>query len=247
MDKEIWKINSLTHNLPCPHCKVGILEPKKETFKSLKTKETVELEKEYRGQYPWSNFYFAGLLKCNSCGDIVTTCGLFTKDFQDIDVVEDEKTGELKLSEPDKYFYPKYFYPNLKIFNIPPTTPDKIIDCLNESFALYWSDISASINKARIAIEYLLDSQNISRFDIKKTGKKNRKKHRRSYKLSLHQRINSFKKKNNELGDYLLNVKDIGNTASHSTELKDSDLLLKIYETIEYVLINLYRKPEKIE
>ncbi|MBA7531331.1 hypothetical protein ES705_23543 [subsurface metagenome] len=247
MEKQIWKAASLTKKLPCPYCSIGLLKPINGSFKSIKTKETLELEIEFRGQYPWTDFYFAGILKCNDCGDIVTTCGSWTEDRQGVDITEDPQTGELKLSEPEKYFYPKYFYPNLKIFKIPGQTPDKVKDCLNQSFALYWGDVSSSINKVRTAVEYIMDSQGIPRFEIKFTVKKNRKPHRREKRLTLHQRINRFKTKKSELGDYIFNLKELGNVASHTNNLNDTDLLLNIYETLEFVLINMYNKPDKID
>jgi len=246
MEFKYWKNISSLDNLPCPHCLHGKLVPLPNSFISNKTKESVELEIEYRGQYPWTEYYFAGILKCNICKEIVTTCGEWAEDRQGIDIIEDVETGVIGLSDPEKYYKPKYFHPNLQIFKIPENTPVNVMSCLNKSFALFWSDISGAINKIRIAIEYLLDERKIDRIKIVKTGKKGRKPHRREVRLSLEQRINLFKIKNKEIGSYLLNIKEIGNKATHTIEIEDRDLLLKVYETIEYVLISMYNKPEEI-
>jgi len=247
MEKDFWKTTSLTKILPCPYCSVGLLKPIEDSFKSYKTKESLKLEIEYRGQYPYTDFHFVGILKCNNCEDIVTTCGSWTEDRQGIDIIEDSKTGVLTLSEPDKFFFPKYFYPNLKLFKIPSKTPEKVKECINQSFALYWSDRSSCLNKIRIAIEYLLDNHGISRFEINRTGRERINLHKKQVSLSLHKRINLFKTNNEELGDYLLKLKDLGNSASHTNKIDNVDIILNAYETLEYILNNLYNKPEMIK
>jgi hypothetical protein len=248
MEKDFWKTTSLTKILPCPHCSVGLLKPIENSFQSHKTKASLQLEIESRGQYPSTDFHFAGILKCNNCGDIVTTCGSWTEDRQGIDIVEDPKTGVLTLSEPDKFFFPKYFYPNLKLFKIPTNTPEKVKECINESFALYWSDKSSCLNKIRVALEYLLDNQKIESIAIVNSGKKYQKPiHKHQKRMSLHERIDRFSKKNKELGKYLVALKKLGNEASHSNTIDNVEIILNAYETLEYVLNNLYNKPEIIK
>jgi hypothetical protein len=245
MEKEFWRNSISKKKFLCPNCNVGLLSPVSDGFYSIRTKESIQLEIETRGQYPWTEFLCSGILKCNSCNEVVSTCGSWTEDRQGIELIENPKTGQLKLSEPDKYFYPKYFHPVLKFFPIPQETPVKINDCLIKSFALYWSDIPSALNKLRIAVEYLLDDMKISRLKIMNNGKRNRKPHRKEVRLSLEQRINLFKRGNHELGNYLINLKEVGNVASHSIEINDSTLLLNAFEIMEFVLISIYKKPSQ--
>lgn len=67
-------------------------------------------------------------------------------------------------------------------------------------------------------------------------------KHKRKV-LSLHRRIEEYKRINTEIADYLLAIKWIGNEGSHTRKLGKIDIL-ETYELLEFSLDKLFDNKE---
>lgn len=201
---------------PCPTCNVGILlPPSKEGF--LKSETIASREMMYG--VSMSEYVFSIHLVCNHCKDIVAASGYMTEQ-EDI-----EEVGGIYTT-----IQPITFFPAPKIIDIPPSCPKTVTKKLNESFGLYWIDISSCANKIRISIETLLNELNV--ITTKKTKKG-------IQTLTLHKRIEEFEKQKPEVAGFLLSIKWIGNAGSHLSEVTKNDVL-NAYELLEYSLDSLY-------
>lgn len=233
MDKQLWlKSEFDKKNIPdwtCPHCAKSILK-----IRSFESDETA-LSKEWQSHEDWEpefiRFSFSGSLICPTCEEFVSFLGngwleLYNRyDYQ----------TERYMEEGKACYAPKYFYPALVLFEIPDKCPEKIREIISESFALYWSDLASCANKIRVSLEILMDE-----FRVKKTYI-NRNRNRK--RLSLHQRIEEFKKLKKDVAEFLLAIKWIGNTGSHIGELNKMDIL-ETYEMLELALNKLYDNNE---
>ena len=122
---------------------------------------------------------------------------------------------------------PIYFYPNLKFFNIPNGTPEDVVDEVNKSFALFFSDPSSAVSHIRISLEYLLNNLTIKRYI--NTGKG------RKY-LALHNRIDLLPKRYDHVKELFLAVKWIGNAGSHSNKEVGKNNVFDCYELMSELL-----------
>ncbi len=217
-NRKIWLNWSVKK--PCPTCKSGTLDiPNKESI--LKNETATSLEMNSYGGYYYSDYIFSMHLKCNNCPETIAVTGLRNEE----NYPSDEETG-LKFRVT-----PISFYPPLKIIEIPDSCPTSIKKVLNESFGLYWLDISSCANKIRIATEVLLNELKVH---DSKGGKK----------LSLHKRLEEFKKTNPDTSELLLAIKWIGNAGSHFSDLNSNDVL-DAYELFEFAIEKLYNDREK--
>ena len=167
---------------------------------------------------------------CNKCLEFVAFLGNGDKAEY-----EDYIDGEYAYIS-QSYFYPKYFYPYLQLFEVNENCPKEINKVVNDSFALYWNDLSSCANKIRIALELLMNY-----FKIDKTYKTKENKRKR---LSLHQRIVMFKSKKPQVTEFLLAIKWIGNSGSHVGSLDNKDIL-ETYELLELSLNKLFDNTEE--
>ena len=120
--------------------------------------------------------------------------------------------------------------------------PADIKDEVRAASSLYWSDVSASANRIRTAVEKILDHKKIKRSKKIQSGK-NAGKNRR---LSLHERIELFKQKDSDLAATMLAIKWLGNAGSHTSDLNEKDLL-DAFELLEHVIEELFvEKLKKI-
>lgn len=236
---ESWEKRNFTKTDPpqyqCPKCQIGFLKIEEIVLK--KTEGGKELE---RIRYPYGiEHLMAGVFKCRkeSCGEIVSFSGLCTKDIH----VQQEVDGEMVEFEADMY-EPKYFYPNLKLFELPKEVSAEVEEQINLSFSHFFNDLSSSANKVRTAIEFILDDVKAPKFKFKiKAGNK-----KRVYFRTLHGRIVNYKTKRRKVSDLLLAIKFIGNEGSHvgKVELKD---ILDAYELLYQVIDIIYvKKQQKI-
>ena len=223
----------------CPECKIGIL-------RNTKLHKVISKKPPLFHEYNWmeeEEYYrdgkehiFASVLKCsnNSCQQVVSMIGKFIEGYQDC-VEETGLTGRFSS------YFPKYFYPNLKIFDYPENLPIQLEEEINNSFALYYSDTNGSANKIRRAIELIVTNLGAPKFSLnKKTKRKNRKP------LVLHERIVKLGKRKKRTSTMLLGLKIIGNEGSHFNELEimNNDIL-EAYEVLEYILNKEFTNKEQ--
>jgi len=204
---------------PCPSCESGLLlpPPDKEVLKS-ETNYSKEINS--YGSYYDSEYIFSAHLKCSNCKETVAVSGQLSKE---------NYPSDLSIGI-QKSINPVSFYPPPKIINIPKSCPDSVKALLNNSFSLYWLDISSCANKIRISIEVLLNELKVNK--TKQVGSKRKK-------MNLHERILLFKITNDKVADYLLAIKWIGNAGSHYSGITKENLL-DAYELLEYSLELLY-------
>ena len=167
-----------------------------------------------------------GECRCNNrdCQEYVYFIGSYVTERNDFD---DPPSFHQK-------FIIKFFFPAVPLIKIPPATPGDVASLLKRSFAVAFTDQSASGNLLRSAIETLLTKHRIPRFEVSKGERR---------WLSLHQRLNRLTPRFHCHRDALLAIKWIGNAASHS-DLSVEALRLA-FEIVEGVLDELYGTRRK--
>lgn len=148
----------------------------------------------------------------------------------------DERTEEYDEGITDA-FRVNFFLPPLHLFQINIHCPEDIREEILSAFSLYWSDASSCANKIRVALELIMNQQGIRKILI------NKKKER--IKLSLHKRLELFSEKLPEIANYLMAIKWIGNSGSHTGELTKEDLL-DAFQLLEYSIEKLYDNKTKL-
>jgi hypothetical protein len=215
---------------PCPCCGTRLVVVQG----TLHERETAESEKS-KNHEAWeprlTDGRFSCLMKCPSCKNPSAVAGTYTAE-EDYD---DTGPGEPTMV-PTHTYKPTFFSDAPHIINVPVEVPDPIVDELNTSFKLFWVSPEACANSIRSAVEQLL-----THFRVHCT-KRNPKGER--VFLSLHARIELFRRTNSKLADALMAVKWIGNAGSHSQRLRREDLL-DGYELMEHVLDELFVQRHK--
>ena len=217
----------------CPTCGKGLLKVKADAFHSEQTRASRRARSSGDWEPEWIKYVYSCLLECNytACEEIVSCSGVgsVTRDMG-----YDDK-GE--FYEDFRTFYsPKYFYPNLKIFNYPKKLPDEVTDELENSFSLFFCDPPSSANHIRMALENLLNHMNIKKYCYQNGKRKN---------LNLHGRIDSLPNKYHDIQDLFMAVKWLGNAGSHSGNTVSADDVLDAYELMEKLLTEVFDEPSK--
>ncbi len=219
--RNLW--HSLKPDKPCPTCEIGILrKPNNETFLKNETASSDELSSL---GYQSSEYIISSHFKCSNCKEIVAFVGILYEE----NYPSNEDIGIQSSIKPIS------FYPAPKIIKIPKSCPQNITKLLEESFSLYWIDLSSCANKIRISIEVLLDELNIH-----KTATFNNK----IKQLTLHERLLLFEKQNNENTKLLMATKWIGNAGSHTSEITKDDIL-DAYELLQFYLERKFNDKEE--
>jgi hypothetical protein len=200
---------------PCPTCKLGSLLPVDKSLASYETKRSREARDNEDWTPEWREELATLALRCarSNCGEYVLVSGyLGNKQVEGFETFVPE-------------FRPLHVQPSPELFDLPPACPVKIADELRRAFSLFWLDAPAAANSVRSAVERLLDH-----LRVPKTAPGSNKR-----RLSLHSRIERYRKGNPELGEALMAVKWIGNEGSHRGELDRPDLIVA-FEMLSYVL-----------
>ncbi len=210
-----WKVRK-----PCPTCDIGTLNiPNKDKILQSETAESLEMNS-YGGHYH-SDYVFSMHLKCNNCGEIVVASGLKSEE----NYPSDEEVGI------QRSITAMSFIPPPKIIEIPKSCPNSVKKILNDSFGLYWMDISSCANKIRIGIEVLLNELGVKQTKGNTT-------------LTLHKRLKEFEKSEPKIAGFLLSIKWIGNAGSHFSNINKDDVL-NAYELLEFALDKIYDDREQ--
>ncbi len=215
----------------CPACKKSFLTFVPNGIKEFETAESLER----RNDFDWSETEiketFIGILKCNNvkCEQIYTITG---------DACMDVVCEENEISENTEYkyfrkYYPVNINPPLHIFELPFDTPIDVEIEILTAFKLFWTDKPSCGNQIRKVVEAIMDDKR-----VQKTKLANRKE-----KLSLHQRINKFKEKNEDIAETLLAIKWIGNSGSHLGNF-DTEEILDGLELLDEAINNLYNRDK---
>lgn len=202
INRQIWDKADI-NNIPCPHCNKSL------EYKELMIKETERGEYMQDCNCGQNEYIFTGELSC-TCGNHFFVYG-------------DKDTQECQEGTVEKHQI-KGIYPTLNLFKLPNSCPQSVKEELIKSFALYWIDLKACANKIRIAIEVLLDEQNIPKANI------------------LNSRLKEYP--DETIKSDLFAIKLIGNTGSHADILTKDDIL-DAYEIMHKVLDELFEKSEE--
>lgn len=218
----------------CPTCSNGYLVIEENTFSSRETAISQKGHSHYEWEPEWVSLVYNCMLKCsnNNCGEQVTSSG---HGFLDIDIEEDENGRPQQTF--GNHFEPYYFYPPLKIIDIPQNVPDDIANQLNKSFEFFFSSPSASVNHARSALELILNYLKVPKTTINNRNKR--------IKINLHNRIDKLAKQHFSLKELLLAIKWIGNEGSHPEKSLTKDDVIDLYEILEHVLSELFDNKSK--
>ncbi|CAF3227095.1 unnamed protein product [Rotaria sp. Silwood2] len=226
ISRDFFKRNLFTNKKPlsfsCPTCYNGHFRVAAENITIRQTADEIKARNRVEiSNINYEMFRFVTIPACDSCGEVVTISG--TAVFY----------NELNYRANSGYsgaqyivFTPMYFYPPVNPFIISAHCPENIKACILKAFSHYWNDLSSSANRIRTAVELIMDQQGID-----KAG-------------TLHNRIESYKKINFNLGNQLMALKWIGNVGSHETIITQDDLL-NGFELLESIIEELYERPNR--
>lgn len=241
IDRKIYKFHFTKDNPPqweCPSCNKGILKVKKNSFSYNELKKSLDAH----GTEGWEperiEYIYSCQLICTNpaCKDTIANVGTGSVDFEP---VFDEDGQPVRIEYYD-FFQPKYFLPHLNIFKITKNAPKIINSPIEESFKLFFTSPSSSANHLRIALEKLLDSLKVKKFETK-NGKR--------LLINLHKRIDLLPAKYSKHKDLFFAIKWLGNSGSHSNNIRIDDVMdaYDIFENIlEEIFDNRTEKTKKI-
>jgi hypothetical protein len=229
--KNLWKKKfKYWPTWPCPTCFSVAVSLEKNTLKSIETGPSARQHGEDYWNPEMITERFTAILKCRnpSCGEVFSVCGN-SEIEQDFSY---DHEGQTQI-DYQSVFEPQFFNPPLPVFAIPLNCPDEVSLQLTSAFSLIWHDLESCANRMRSGVEALLDDRSVSKTTL--TAKKKR------VPLTLHSRIELFKKKQPEAAEFLMAIKWIGNYGSHkSTKTMSVDDLLNGFEFFEAALDLLY-------
>ena len=210
----------------CPTCGKASLGLNSEELHVHYSGETANLRASDDFDADWVKYRFSAVLRCSNrrCNEVVTMVG---DGHVEQEHLPNEK-GQWESAYRD-CLQPSFFEPCLIPISIPENTPADVRTSLDQSFSLIFANRDAAANQLRVALEVLLDEQDVKARDTK------------GELLRLGVRI-----KDHLQGD-LLKYKDrlsaiqwIGNDGSHGNGAITVRDLLAGLELIESVLIALY-------
>lgn len=216
---------------PCPTCGKGVLVGKKDSFLFSESKLSASMHGHDDWEPEWIDYEYSCQFTCSNpaCGENIASIGIGSVDWEnDVD-----DALSVPVQKYFDWFRPKYFIPNLNIFNIPGKTPDSIRSEIINSFKLFFADPSSAANHLRIALEFLLDYIKIKKFAQNKHGER--------VGLTLHHRIDLIPQKYGELKDFFFAIKWLGNAGSHNNGVKIDDVI-DAYDIFELILDDLFDK-----
>lgn len=193
-------------------CKEGRLFPKTKGAHYATSFESEQIQ--HPGQDDPRNEFgrYSMVLQCSSCADMVIVVGEYgTEDWETAD-------GDTLVD----FLSPKFVLPAVPLIEIPTTCPANVRDSLIDAFSAYWSSPKNAANSIRIALEHLMDEQQVP-------------------EARLHNRIETFGKIRPDTHDFLEAAKWVGNEGSHKGEMTHRRVL-DILEMIEHALDVLYPK-----
>lgn len=220
MKRELWT-RSISKTYappwPCPACKHGTLRLQPSSLKAVETLGSRRAHGDPDWDPDWITYVFTAWLKCTDprCGQEVAVSG-----SGGVEPTYDSEEGQ----SWEDAFTPKSLQPMPDVIELPQKCPEPVSAELRAAFRVIWLDSGSAANHLRSAVERLMDH-----VGIKAVADGNGRPR------PLHQRLLDFRQVEETLGDQLLALKWLGNTASHGSEIKGSEVLDAL-EIIEHVL-----------
>ncbi len=175
--------------------------------------------------YPdWDTERFSLQYKCDkeSCGEYAFLIG-----ETGVEEYFDEEVESWVLAS---VLIPKAMFPAPMIISLPEATPESIVSEIAAASSLIWTDLDASANRLRTAVERLLDHLSIPKRKLTKDNKDAR--------MSLHERINQFGQTKPDHKTSLHALKEVGNLGSHGDSVQ-RHVLFDAFELLELSLEEL--------
>jgi len=206
----------------CPFCWKQSLRLDKESWKEHDTSKYHEIDEfidpEDCIEYIYTTFY--------TCENSVCKQKIISSGVGKVEVYYSKNEYDGYEKEYYDQYKPKIFIPTLHFFQIPEQTPIGIKELIIASFTLVLQSPSAAVNSLRSCVELLLDLH-----QVPKPGR-----------INLHNRINDQIQSDSKLfeyKEYLLAMKWLGNTGSHSVVTDNSDIF-DVFEIMKFVICGLY-------
>lgn len=183
----------------------------------------------------WVEERFSCLLLCSetSCAEPVVVVGRTScepGEYYDNDDGEGHSYMDWMTS-----LIPDFVLPAPDLFRLPQHCPKDVASEIRRAFSLFWCDTQAAANRVRSGVEALLDSIGVP---------KRRRVKGKIERISLHNRIQLFSKREPVLAASLLAVKWIGNAGSHTSELSKDDLY-DAFDILNHVLDEVVEQRTK--
>jgi len=215
---------------PCAICNNGALSLDNDAFHEQESTESTKNRDNQDWEPEWIHGLFSTYLNCSNqaCREKSVVCGSYR-----VASYIDQDTGAPYAVE---VYQPDFIKPAPDLFPIPDNCPDNIKRDMRTAFSLYWSDLDATGNRLRTAVESLL-----SYLKVRKRVKKANGKY---HYLSLHDRILEYHPRNPDVGEKLLAIKWLGNIGSHGNGLSNEDLI-DDFEMIQYAFDELFEKDRE--
>jgi hypothetical protein len=150
----------------CPTCKEGRL--------SLVEGSLVVEEPEYSKRAvtlddwepDWVTERFLMRLKCSreDCGEIVCVTG---------DTLLADKTDSEGRHHRERDLRPDAMFPAPPIIATPAGTPTEVMNALNSSFAIFWTDLGASASRLRTSLERIMDHYGVAKRRLRRDRLRN--------------------------------------------------------------------------
>jgi hypothetical protein len=212
----------------CPTCLAGTLTLHEKLFVANNAETRRDINEDYF-EPDQIRRVFTGALCCASCRETVVFSGC-----GGVDREPDEEGGW----EWVDYYVPHFFYPSLKLIDMPGDTsvPEDMKQAVAASFSAFWSDLDSCANRLRTAIELLLDGIRV----VRKVNPSVTKE------LTLQQRIERIDNAQYpNVQGMLQAIKLVGNDGSHDLGQVSREDILDCYEILEHVLELVYPPPSK--
>lgn len=211
----------------CPTCHQGTLVEVKNSRKLVQSESSRRARSHEDWDPTWVEERFTLLLECSasSCGELVVVSGDTV-----VDEEEDEEWGRVWASQ----LRPRSMFPAPYIIEVPKEVPRSVQHELEQSFALFWTDLNASANRLRTSLERGLDEVGIKKFN--KTGKR--------ISLPLALRIKLFEKANGaDLSEIFTALRHVGNLGTHASVSRTA--LLTAFTVYEHALAEWFGGQKK--
>lgn len=206
---------------PCPVCMLGDLHPLKDSISMVTTAVYDRNEKAEDWEPDWDQGFFHGVLYCGrvACQEKVIVSGQYRTEF----ITPNEVERQLRL---------RYAIPAMPLMKPPTKTPDAVMEGIVDASRVVWTSPAGAANGLRRSVEALLDHQRVNKTAFNKQHKR--------YRLSLHQRIAAFEKRNHTAATALEAVKWLGNEGSHNSSLLTASHCVESADYLNHALRLLY-------
>jgi len=216
----------------CPTCERGQLASANNDVLTRETGPSLRDHSHEEWDPDWVRERLAGFLTCNdpTCGDVFAISGTSGVTYY----TDEDIYGQVSQAIENE-LERKHVFPTPHMFQISGKCPDDVRALLISGFEIFWSDHDSCANKFRMAVEVLLKERKIATYTKPKKGTKRRP-------LTLHARIDLFRKKDSDIGACLEAIKWLGNYGSHSNTGLSRDHVFDAADMLEHVVNNLYDK-----